>query len=164
MAVHLMLSPEAIMEAKLLMLAPNNIISPSNGEPIAVPSQDMVMGCYYMTKEKPGAKGEGKVFSNKEQAITAYQNKIIETHAIVKVRIGEAIIETTAGRILFNDMLPLEDREYNVTFGKKQLKKLISKLYETHGFTITAELINDIKNFGYHYATFAGGNCWNRRS
>ena len=156
MAVHLMLSPEAIMEAKLLMLAPNNIISPSNGEPIAVPSQDMVMGCYYMTKEKPGAKGEGKVFSNKEQAITAYQNKIIETHAIVKVRIGDEILETTAGRILFNDILPLGDREYDVTFGKKQLKKLISKLYETHGFTITAELINDIKNFGYHYATFAG--------
>ncbi len=156
MAVHLMLSPEAIMEAKLLMLAPNNIISPANGEPIAVPSQDMVMGCYYMTKEKPGAKGEGKVFSNKEQAITAYQNNILETHALIKARIENEIIETTAGRILFNEMLPTEDRIYNVTFGKKQLKQLISKLYEKHGFTIAAELINDIKNFGYHYATFAG--------
>lgn len=87
MAVHLMLSPEAIMEAKLLMLAPNNIISPSNGEPIAVPSQDMVMGCFYMTKERPGSKGEGKAFSNIAQALTAYHNGVLDTHAMIKVRI-----------------------------------------------------------------------------
>ena len=156
MAVHLMLSPEAIMEAKLLMLAPNNIISPSNGEPIAVPSQDMVMGCFYMTKDKPGAKGEGKIFSNIAQAITAYDNGILDTHALIKVRIDGDLIETTAGRLLFNQMLPQENKQYNVTFGKKQLKDLIGKLYEMHGFSKTAELINDIKNFGYHYATFAG--------
>jgi DNA-directed RNA polymerase subunit beta' len=156
MAVHLMLSPEAIMEAKLLMLAPNNIISPSNGEPIAVPSQDMVMGCFYMTKDKPGAKGEGKIFSNIAQAITAYDNGILDTHALIKVRINGDLIETTAGRLLFNQMLPDENKQYNVTFGKKQLKDLIGKLYEMHGFSKTAELINDIKNFGYHYATFAG--------
>jgi len=156
MAVHLMLSPEAIMEAKLLMLSPNNIIHPANGEPIAVPSQDMVMGCYYMTKEKPGAKGEGKFFSNKNQAITAYQCGKIETHALVKVRIEEELVETTPGRLLFNAMLPKENKKYNVTFGKGPLKKLISELYEMHGFTRTADLINEIKNFGYHYATFAG--------
>ena len=156
MAVHLMLSPEAIMEAKLLMLAPNNIISPSNGEPIAVPSQDMVMGCFYMTKDKPGAKGEGKMFSNKEQVITAYNNEILDTHAIISVRINDEIIKTTPGRIMFNDILPDENKNYGVTFGKKQLKDLIGKLYEMHGFARTAELINDIKNFGYHYATFAG--------
>ncbi|MCX3068525.1 DNA-directed RNA polymerase subunit beta' [Cetobacterium somerae] len=156
MAVHLMLSPEAIMEAKLLMLAPNNIISPSNGEPIAVPSQDMVMGCFYMTKDRPGAKGEGKSFSNKEQVLTAYDRDILDTHAIVNVRINGEMVKTTAGRIMFNEMLPEVNKQYDVTFGKSQLKKLIGKLYEMHGFTKTAELINDIKNFGYHYATFAG--------
>lgn len=156
MAVHLMLSPEAIMEAKLLMLAPNNIIHPANGEPIAVPSQDMVMGCYYMTEKKPGAPGEGLSFSNKEQALTAYDCGKLDTHAIIKVRINGEILETTPGRILFNEMLPEENRMYNVTFGKGPLKKLIAKLYEMHGFATTAELINDIKNFGYHYATFAG--------
>ncbi|MGL5902961.1 MAG: DNA-directed RNA polymerase subunit beta', partial [Cetobacterium sp.] len=156
MAVHLMLSPEAIMEAKLLMLAPNNIISPSNGEPIAVPSQDMVMGCFYMTKDRPGAKGEGKAFSNKEQVLTAYDRDILDTHAVVNVRINGEMVKTTPGRIMFNEMLPEENKQYDVTFGKSQLKKLIGKLYEMHGFTKTAELINEIKNFGYHYATFAG--------
>jgi len=156
MAVHLMLSPEAIMEAKLLMLAPNNIIHPANGEPIAVPSQDMVMGCYYMTESKAGAPGEGLIFSNKEQALTAYDCGQVETHAIVKVRIDEELVETTPGRVLFNEMLPKENRMYNVTFGKGALKKLISELYEMHGFAMTSDLINEIKNFGYHYATFAG--------
>jgi DNA-directed RNA polymerase subunit beta' len=156
MAVHLMLSPEAIMEAKLLMLAPNNIISPSNGQPIAVPSQDMVMGCYYMTKDKPGAIGEGKTFSNKEQVITAYQNRVLDTHSIIKVRINNELVETTPGRIMFNDLLPEAARDYGVTFGKGPLKKLIGNLYKNYGFAITSELINDIKNFGYHYATFAG--------
>lgn len=156
MAVHLMLSPEAIMEAKLLMLAPNNIISPSNGEPIAVPSQDMVMGCFYMTKERPGSKGEGKAFSNIAQALTAYHNGVIDTHAIIKVRIHGEMIETTPGRLMFNELLPEVDKQYNQTFGKSQLKKLIAKLYDEHGFTETAELINKIKDFGYHYGAMAG--------
>lgn len=156
MAVHLMLSPEAIMEAKLLMLAPNNIISPSNGEPIAVPSQDMVMGCFYMTKERPGSKGEGKVFSNIAQALTAYHNGVLDTHAMIKVRINGEMIETTPGRLMFNELLPEVDKQYNQTFGKSQLKKLIAKLYDEHGFTETAELINKIKDFGYHYGAMAG--------
>ncbi len=156
MAVHLMLSPEAIMEAKLLMLASNNIISPSNGQPIAVPSQDMVMGCYYMTKDKAGARGEGKSYSNKEQVLTAYQNDVLDTHAVVKVRINNEMINTTSGRIMFNDILPEAMRNYDITFGKNELRVLIGKLYKNYGFAITAELINDIKNFGYHYATFAG--------
>lgn len=156
MAVHLMLSPEAIMEAKLLMLAPNNIISPSNGEPIAVPSQDMVMGCFYMTKERPGSKGEGKAFSNIAQALTAYHNGVIDTHAIIKVRINDQMIETTPGRLMFNELLPEVDKQYNQTFGKSQLKKLIAKLYDEHGFAETAELINKIKDFGYHYGAMAG--------
>lgn len=156
MAVHLMLSPEAIMEAKLLMLAPNNIISPSNGEPIAVPSQDMVMGCFYMTKERPGSKGEGKAFSNIAQALTAYHNGVLDTHAMIKVRINDEMIETTPGRLMFNELLPEVDKQYNQTFGKSQLKKLIAKLYDEHGFTETAELINKIKDFGYHYGAMAG--------
>lgn len=156
MAVHLMLSPEAIMEAKLLMLAPNNIISPSNGEPIAVPSQDMVMGCFYMTKDRPGSKGEGKCFSNIDQALTAYNNEVLDTHAIIKVRINDEMVETTPGRIMFNEMLPDVDKQYNVTFGKSQLKKLIARLYDEHGFAETAELINKIKDFGYHYGAMAG--------
>jgi len=156
MAVHLMLSPEAIMEAKLLMLAPNNIISPSNGEPIAVPSQDMVMGCFYMTKDRPGSKGEGKCFSNIDQALTAYNNEVLDTHAIIKVRINDEMVETTPGRIMFNEMLPDVDKQYNITFGKSQLKKLIARLYDEHGFAETAELINKIKDFGYHYGAMAG--------
>ena len=156
MAVHLMLSPEAIMEAKLLMLAPNNIISPSNGEPIAVPSQDMVMGCFYMTKERPGSRGEGKAFSNIAQALTAYHNGVLDTHAMIKVRINGEMIETTPGRLMFNELLPEVDKQYNQTFGKSQLKKLIAKLYDEHGFTETAELINKIKDFGYHYGAMAG--------
>ena len=156
MAVHLMLSPEAIMEAKLLMLAPNNIISPSNGEPIAVPSQDMVMGCFYMTKERPGSKGEGKAFSNIAQALTAYHNGVLDTHAMIKVRINGEMVETTPGRLMFNELLPEVDKQYNQTFGKSQLKKLIAKLYDEHGFAETAELINKIKDFGYHYGAMAG--------
>lgn len=156
MAVHLMLSPEAIIEAKLLMLAPNNIISPSNGEPIAVPSQDMVMGCFYMTKDRPGSKGEGKCFSNIDQALTAYNNGVLDTHAIIKVRIKDEMVETTPGRIMFNEMLPDVDKQYHVTFGKSQLKKLIARLYDEHGFAETAELINKIKDFGYHYGAMAG--------
>ena len=156
MAVHLVLSPEAIMEAKLLMLAPNNIIAPSNGQPIAVPGQDMVMGCFYMTKDRPGCKGEGKEFSNREQALTAYENGVIDTHAIIKVRIDGEMVTTTPGRILFSEILPKEIRDYNMTYGKNPLKKLIADLYDRYGFTKTAEVINDIKNFGYHYSTFAG--------
>ena len=156
MAVHLVLSPEAQMEAKLLMLATNNIIAPSSGKPIAVPSQDMVMGCYYMTKERKGEKGEGKVFSNKNQLITAYQAKQIGTHAIIKVRIDGELVETTPGRLMFNTMLPKEVRNYGKTFGKGELGTLIAELYKKFGFEKTSDLIDKIKNFGFHYGTLSG--------
>ena len=156
MAVHLVLSPGAQMEAKLLMLATNNIIAPSSGKPIAVPSQDMVMGCYYMTKERKGEKGEGKVFSSKNQLITAYQAKQIGTHAIIKVRIDEEIVETTPGRLMFNTMLPKEVRNYGQTYGKGELGTLIAELYKKYGFEKTSDLIDKIKNFGFHYGTLAG--------
>ena len=156
MAVHLVLSNEAQMEAKLLMLATNNILAPSSGKPIAVPSQDMVMGCYYMTKERKGEKGEGKIFSNKNQLITAYQSKQVSTHALVKVRIDEELVETTPGRLIFNTMLPKEVRDYSKTFGKGPLGKLIADLYKKFGFAKTSELIDKIKDFGFHYGTMAG--------
>ncbi len=156
MAVHLVLSNEAQMEAKLLMLATNNILAPSSGKPIAVPSQDMVMGCYYMTKERRGEKGEGKIFSSKNQLITAYQSKQVETHALVKVRIDGELVETTPGRLMFNTMLPKEVRDYSKTFGKGELGKLIADLYKKFGFEKTSELIDKIKNFGFHYGTLAG--------
>ena len=156
MAVHLVLSQEAQMEAKLLMLATNNIIATSNGGPIAVPSQDMVMGCYYMTKEKKGSMGEGKLFSSRNQLITAYQNGKVSVHAIVKVRVDGNLIETTPGRLMFNLILPKEVRNYGITFGKKELKNLIAELYKRYGFEKTSKLLDDIKEFGYHYGTLAG--------
>ena len=156
MAVHLVLSQEAQMEAKLLMLATNNIIAPSSGKPIAVPSQDMVMGCYYMTKERKGEKGEGKYFSSKNQLITAYQTGQIDTHAIVNVRIDGEMVETTPGRLIFNTMLPKEVRNYGITFGKGELGKLIADLYKKFGFDRTSQLIDKIKDFGFHHGTLAG--------
>ena len=156
MAVHLVLSQEAQMEAKLLMLATNNIIAPSSGKPIAVPSQDMVMGCYYMTKERKGEKGEGKSFSSKNQLITAYQTGQIDTHAVVNVRIDGEVVETTPGRLIFNTMLPKEVRNYGITFGKGELGRLISDLYKKFGFDKTSQLIDKIKDFGFHYGTLAG--------
>ena len=109
-----------------------------------------------MTKERPGSKGEGKAFSNIAQALTAYHNGVLDTHAMIKVRINGEMIETTPGRLMFNELLPEVDKQYNQTFGKSQLKKLIAKLYDEHGFTETAELINKIKDFGYHYGAMAG--------
>ena len=156
MAVHLVLSQEAQMEAKLLMLATNNIIAPSSGRPIAVPSQDMVMGCYYMTKERKGVKGEGKSFSNKNQLITAYQNGQVAVHALVNVRIDGKTVQTTPGRLMFNTMLPKEVRDYTKTFGKGELGKLIAELYKKFGFEKTSELLDKIKAFGFHYGTLAG--------
>ena len=156
MAVHLVLSQEAQMEAKLLMLATNNIIAPSSGRPIAVPSQDMVMGCYYMTKERKGVKGEGKSFSNKNQLITAYQNGQVAVHALVNVRIDGQTMQTTPGRLMFNTMLPKEVRDYTKTFGKGELGKLIAELYKKFGFEKTSELLDKIKEFGFHYGTLAG--------
>ena len=156
MAVHLVLSPESQMEAKILMLSTNNILSPSSGAPIAVPSQDMVMGCFYMTKSRAGEKGEGLRFSSKNQLITAYQNGVVGTHALVKVRIDDEIVETTPGRLMFSTMLPKEVRDYSKTYGKKQIANLISELFKRYGAQRTSELLDLIKEFGYHYGTIAG--------
>ena len=177
MAVHLPLSVEAQAECRFLLLSPNNLLKPSDGAPVAVPSQDMVLGIYYLTQERPGSKGEGKYFKNVNEAILAYENQIITLHARIKVRIerknadGETvsgIVETTLGRLLFNEILPQDlgyvDRtkpenavtpEIDFLVGKKQLKQILEKVINTHGATKTAEVLDLVKAIGYKYSTRA---------
>ncbi|HBA97119.1 MAG TPA: DNA-directed RNA polymerase subunit beta' [Lachnospiraceae bacterium] len=177
MAVHLPLSVEAQAECRFLLLSPNNLLKPSDGGVVAVPSQDMVLGIYYLTQERPGAKGEGKFFKNINEAIIAYENKAITLHARIKVkRKGinangeeeEKLIESTLGRFLFNEILPQDlgfvDRsdpgnflrlEVDFHVGKKQLKKVLEKCINVHGATGTAETMDNIKSLGYKYSTRA---------
>ncbi len=177
MAVHLPLSVEAQAECRFLLLSPNNLLKPSDGGPVAVPSQDMVLGIYYLTQERPGALGEGMFFKNVNEAILAYENNAITLHSKIKVRMtrtlenGETItgiVESTLGRFIFNEILPqdlglakretVEDElklEVDYHVGKKQLKKILEKVINTHGATKTAEVLDDIKAMGYKYSTRA---------
>ncbi len=177
MAVHLPLSVEAQAECRFLLLSPNNLLKPSDGGPVAVPSQDMVLGIYYLTQERPGAKGEGKFFKNVNEAILAYENEAITLHSRIKVRVKKTLadgtvkvgnIESTLGRFLFNEIIPQDlgfvDREaegndllLEVDFhvGKKQLKQILEKVINTHGSTATAEVLDAVKSIGYKYSTRA---------
>ncbi len=177
MAVHLPLSVEAQAECRFLLLSPNNLLKPSDGGPVAVPSQDMVLGIYYLTQERPGAKGEGKFFKNVNEAILAYENEAITLHSRIKVRVKKMFpdgtvkrgnIESTLGRFLFNEIIPQDlgfvDREtagnellLEVDFhvGKKQLKQILEKVINTHGSTATAEVLDAVKSIGYKYSTRA---------
>ena len=177
MAVHLPLSVEAQAECRFLLLSPNNLLKPSDGGPVAVPSQDMVLGIYYLTQERPGAKGEGKFFKSVNEAILAYENEAITLHSRIKVRVRKTmadgtelvdIIESTLGRFLFNEIIPQDlgfvDREQEgnellleVDFhvGKKQLKQILEKVINTHGSTATAEVLDAVKSIGYKYSTRA---------
>ncbi len=177
MAVHLPLSVEAQAECRFLLLSPNNLLKPSDGGVVAVPSQDMVLGIYYLTQERPGAKGEGKSFKNLNEAIIAYENDAITLHARIKVRRTginadgveeERIIESTLGRFLFNEILPQDmgfvDRtdpdnflklEVDFHVGKKQLKPILEKCINVYGATGTAETMDNIKSLGYKYSTRA---------
>ncbi|MGN8800965.1 DNA-directed RNA polymerase subunit beta' [Candidatus Merdisoma sp. HCP28S3_D10] len=177
MAVHLPLSVEAQAECRFLLLSPNNLLKPSDGGPVAVPSQDMVLGIYYLTQERPGIQGEGKFFKNLNEAILAYENKIIRLQSRIKVRVTRtmadetemsAIVESTLGRFLFNEILPQDlgfvDRtipgnelvlEVDFHVGKKGLKQILEKVINTHGATRTAEVLDDIKAMGYKYSTRA---------
>ena len=177
MAVHLPLSVEAQAECRFLLLSPNNLLKPSDGGPVAVPSQDMVLGIYYLTQERPGAKGEGKFFKNVSEAILAYENDAITLHSRIKVRVSKKLpdgtvksgnIESTLGRFLFNEIIPQDlgfvDREaegadllLEVDFhvGKKQLKQILEKVINTHGSTATAEVLDAVKSIGYKYSTRA---------
>ncbi|EIC96530.1 DNA-directed RNA polymerase, beta' subunit [Lachnoanaerobaculum saburreum F0468] len=177
MAVHLPLSVEAQAECRFLLLSPNNLLKPSDGGPVAVPSQDMVLGIYYLTQERPGAKGEGKFFKSVNEAILAYDNKIVTLHSKIKVRMtrelenGEVlseIVDSTVGRLLFNEIIPQDlgfvDRsipgnelkpEIDFLVKKKQCKQILEKVINVHGLSRTAEVLDDIKAIGYKYSTIA---------
>ena len=165
MAVHLPLGNAAIMEAQLLMLGSQNILNPANGAPITVPSQDMVLGLYYITKIRPGAKGEGMRFYGPEEVIIAYNEKAIDMHAEIQVRIpvdkndpakGTQMVKTTAGRIIVNQYVPDEVPFVNEVLGKKSLRKIITNVIKNTGVTRTAKFLDDIKNLGYDQAFRAG--------
>ena len=165
MAVHLPLGNAAIMEAQILMLGSQNILNPANGTPITVPSQDMVLGLYYITKIRPGAKGEGMRFYGPEEVIVALNERVIDLHAKVTVRIpvdkqdaakGSVNVETTAGRIIVNQYVPDEVPFVNELLGKKALRKIITDVIKNTGVTRTAQFLDDIKNLGYDRAFRAG--------
>jgi DNA-directed RNA polymerase subunit beta' len=156
MAVHVPLSLEAQMECKLLMLASNNVFSPSNGKPVTSPSQDIVLGVYYMTKSREGLKGEGTTFSDADEVITAYQDEEVALHSKIKVRIAGKIIDTTVGRILFNDILPIGTPYVNDVVDKGRLSKIIAACYAQFGHFETIQLLDRLKQKGFEEATRAG--------
>lgn len=174
MAVHLPLTVEAQAECRFLLLSPNNLLKPSDGATVAVPSQDMILGIYYLTLDKDGEIGEGKYFKSKNEAILAYENNVITLHSKIHVRRtveyeGQeltGVIETTLGKMLFNEIIPQDlgfvDRstpenalrlEIEKTVGKKQLKPILDKCINTHGATKTAEVLDDVKAIGYKFST-----------
>lgn len=175
MAVHVPLSVEAQAECRFLLLAPNNLLKPSDGEPVTVPSQDMILGIYYLTLEKKGEKGENKIFKDENEAILAYDNHVISLHAKIKVRraiknkdgiLETGIIETTVGRVIFNEIIPQDigfiDREkeenkfeYEIDFlcDKKVLGKIINRCINKHPATKTAVMLDSIKDLGFKYST-----------
>ncbi len=177
MAVHLPLSVEAQAECRFLLLSPNNLLKPSDGGPVVVPSQDMVLGIYYLTQERPGAIGEGKFYKNVNEAILAYENGACTLHSRITVRMskvneaGETVygnVESTLGRFIFNEILPQDlefvDRskpenllklEVDFHVGKKGLKQILEKVINIHGASKTAEVLDDVKVIGYKYSTRA---------
>jgi DNA-directed RNA polymerase subunit beta' len=156
MAVHVPLSMEAQMECRLMMLSSNNIFSPSDGRPIITPTQDIVLGSYYLTYEKSGLKGEAKVFADQAEAEIALLDREIDIHAKIKVRINNEIVDTTAGRVVFNGILPKEMPYVNQTLEKSNLSKVIADCYSLLGHDLTVKLLDDIKKIGFESATLAG--------
>ncbi len=159
MAVHIPLSYEAQIEARLLMMANQNLLHPASGRPIAIPSQDMVLGCYYLTKARKGDKGSGRLFFGPEEVIMALDNKVISLHAPIKVRIMGDLVETTAGRIIFNRILPDEIREkefFNELLTKKRLEQIVALCIKRVGMNSTSQFLDRLKNLGFSYATSGG--------
>ncbi len=156
MAVHVPLSHEAQLEALLLILSAHNIMHTQNGEPIAVPSQDMVLGVYYLTKARGGVKGEGKIFSSEDEVVIGYNSGRIGLHAKIKVRIGGKMIETTAGRVLFNKIVPFELGYMNEMLGKKRLRQVIADCFRKAGLAKTVEFLDKLKETGFMTATRGG--------
>jgi DNA-directed RNA polymerase subunit beta' len=156
MAVHLPLSAESQAEARLLMLSAYNILNPKDGRPVAIPTQDMVLGSYYLTMEKPGAPGQGKMFHCPDEAIMAYENGAVSLHARVKVRIKGEVVETTVGRVIFNMAIPEELGYFNKVADKKALSRIVDEAYRKLGFSATGRLLDGIKQLGFRFATKAG--------
>lgn len=156
MAVHVPLSAEAQAEARLLMLSSHNILNPKDGRPVASPTKDMVLGCYYLTMEKTGAKGEGKIFKDINEATLAFHSKVIDLQAVIKVRLDGKLLETTTGRLLFNSVIPDEVGFINEMVTKKVLDKIVAKTYRLCGYDKTARLLDGIKNVGFKFVTQAG--------
>jgi len=156
MAVHVPLSQEAQAEAEVLMLSSNNILSPANGSPIALPSQDIILGCYYLTMRGSGEKGEGKIFGNSNEAIRAYEDGIVGLHAKIKYRLHNSLKDTTIGRIIFNEVLPKDMEFVNLTINKKSVEKIISFIYRKYGAELTVESLDKIKQLGFNFATSSG--------
>jgi DNA-directed RNA polymerase subunit beta' len=156
MAVHVPLSAEAQAEARLLMLSSHNILNPKDGRPVASPTKDMVLGCYYLTMERPGALGEGKIFKDMNEAILAYNSKALHLQAMVKVRLDGKLVETTAGRLIFNTVIPPEVGFINELVPKKTLDKIVAKTYRLCGYDKTANLLDGIKSLGFRFSTQAG--------
>ena len=156
MAVHVPLSYEAQLEASLLMLSSHNILSPQNGSPIVVPTQDIVLGCYYLTKLREADKGEGMIFSSPEEVIIAYNNKVLGLHAKIKVKIDGQLIESTTGRVIFNQIVPKEMGFFNQLLIKKTFGGFIGQMFLKLGNKVTAKFLDDLKDIGFRYAT-AGG-------
>ncbi|HLB24947.1 MAG TPA: DNA-directed RNA polymerase subunit beta', partial [Nitrospirota bacterium] len=158
MAVHVPLSIEAQVEARVLMLSVNNILSPANGRPITVPSQDMVLGCYYLTKKRSGARGEGMTFSGPDEVRIAFDHGIVAKHAGIKVRIDGRLVETTVGRIIMSEILPgdISFDHVNKEMNKKEISKLIDASYRQAGSRATVLLMDSLKDIGFKYATEAG--------
>ncbi len=164
MAVHLPLSHDAVLEASILMLGAHNILNPASGGPITVPSQDMILGLYYMTKVRPAGEKEGKTFGSTDEVIVAYDQRVILLHDRIKLRLvhevdGEKkteVINTTAGRVLFNEIIPPEVGFKNLTFGKKELRILIGEVFSAVGTARTSEFLDNMKYLGFENATVGG--------
>ena len=156
MAVHVPLSMEAQLEAQVLMLSSNNILSPSNGAPLAVPTQDMVLGIYYLTKERPGVKGEGRLFADSEEVRIAYDNEDVDLQARIRLRWKGEIIETTVGRTLFNEVAPEPLRFVNAELKKKEITALVGRCYNQLGNEVTVQFLDELKDLGFRYATLSG--------
>jgi len=158
MAVHVPLSVEAQIEARVLMMSINNVLSPANGRPLAIPSQDMVLGCYWLTQEREGAKGEGKILYSQEEVRIAYDAGELDEQAKVKVRIDGELVETTVGRVIFGEILPptIEFSHVNQVMTKKEMTKLIDAVYRKTGLHETVIMLDKLKELGFSYATKAG--------
>ncbi len=156
MAVHVPLSYEAQLEARMLMLSSHNILSPASGAPIVTPTQDQVLGCYYLTKSKSGDLGEGRVFGEPQEAIIAYDQKTVGLHARVKVRMAQGMVETTIGRVLFNQIVPKDLPFINELLNKKRLVQLIAQVFRRCGNLETSQFLDNLKQLGFTYAMRGG--------